>query len=172
MHTKGKLRFALFLCCSIFGFMSSQELQCIQKARRLHKDLSMRLEALSNGLPVDMGKLEDVKSCTFLQDIKVLCIDIEDCPCYANLAQLYAQTHGLLTQYLEDPKGRSKMSVPDIVAQINLMLDAFDSLEQWIETREEARVQQVIAEQQVEAESVIDTLEKSTQEIEELLRKH
>jgi len=133
----------------------------------------MRLEAFAHGLPVDMVQLDAVKDCTFLKDIKVLCEDVEQCPCYARLDTLYRKTHSLLRVFLNEgkPAKQKASAVLDLVAQINLILEAFDALELWIETRDEEKAQRVIAEQKTSAEEVLDTLEKSTQELDELLQK-
>lgn len=55
---------------------------------------------------------------------------------------------------------------------MNHLLETFDTLEQWVSMREEAQVQKVIQKQQVSAEGVLDTLEKTVGELDGLLRKH
>jgi hypothetical protein len=151
--------------------MQSQELHCIQKVRLLHKDCSMRLEALGNGLPIDMSKLEEISDCTFLSDIKLLCEDIESCPCFARLEQLYTTTQVLVKQFIKHPTGKKSPQILDIVSEMNRLIETFDILEQWISMKEEAQVQQVIQKQEVSAEDVLDTLEKTVQELDELLHK-
>jgi len=152
--------------------MQSQELHCIQKVRLLHKNWSMRLEALANGLPIDMSKLADVNDCTFLSDIKLLCGDVESCPCFTKLEQLYATTQTLVKQFIKHPVGKKSPQILDIVSEMNHLLETFDTLEQWVSMREEAQVQKVIKKQQVSAEDVLDTLEKTVGELDGLLRKH
>ena len=152
--------------------MEHQELLCIQKARLLHKDWSMRLEALSNGLPVDVSNLEDVVNDTFMQDIQVLCDNVESCPCFSDLKAYHKEVRDLVMQLIAHPTGKKAPPLTDIISKMNAMLDMFDEMERWVEAKaNKVTLQLKPKEKPAQVDSVMDTLEKSTQDIEEMLRR-
>ncbi|PCI01007.1 MAG: hypothetical protein COB79_04785 [Zetaproteobacteria bacterium] len=115
--------------------MIFQELEFIYKARTCHKDWSMRLEALANGLPVETKNTREIEVSCFIEDVKEFSADIISCPCFSEFNLLYIDVHGTINQLTKTIDGIGKADAKLLVPKLKRLVVYFDELELWLKNQ-------------------------------------
>ncbi len=113
--------------------MRFPEIEFIHKARTCHKDWSMRLEALANGLPVDTKHTSEIEASCFIEDSKKFSADITLCPCFSEFNTLYIDVHQTIKKLTKTVDGIGKVDAKLLVPKLKRLVTYFDELVLWLE---------------------------------------